>query len=46
MTTAGFKGNKAHLPGKPCAACGRSVRAQALRHGMGAGGEGITRGPI
>lgn len=24
-TTAGFKGNKAALPSKPCAACGRAM---------------------
>lgn len=25
MKATGFKGNKAHLPSKPCAACGRPM---------------------
>ena len=25
MTERGFKGNKAHLPSKPCAVCGRPM---------------------
>lgn len=25
MTDRGFKGNKAHLPSKPCALCGRPM---------------------